>query len=446
MGNTFANKPTNYSDQTKFGDTQTFGNQAGGSYMAAYRQNSSSADSMAYGNTRLQFGAKIIQDSDPGPHQNELYVVNNADKRLYITHDGQLAPYASEYVQQAKNYGNGPAVTITGSPLNPQYSMFYAQGGDEHKGNSWTPLTINSRKDIMEAMQSGMGGLDINSGKYSNMYGQAAINPFGAKEGGDAWTAGANFNRAVTGVVSQLIVPVAEGILDDFVPFASTLLGATGANKAIQGGIDSLVAHSGGKMYQSTAQFDPAMSNIIKDPRLPAYLKQAQDTSQSYITKYGASDYVQTQKLAQDTPQQQLQKARELSKENQDLYVQQQVQEMTDTAAKLQQMVGDKADPAIWQNIKTGLATAQTNQQKLNVINHFGKQIQSQVLPLLGSSSQTTASVPSSTTDGTSQDPTITASAQPGHPVLSINGAHTTTPGKTYISGNAMAAVPMVPM
>lgn len=446
MGNTFANRPTSYSDQTKFGNTQTFGNQAGGSYMAAYRQNSTTADSMAYGNTRLQFGAKIIQDSDPGPNQGQLYVVNNADKRLYITHGGQLAPYASDYVQQAKNYGNGPAVTITGSPLNPKYSMFYAQGGDMHKGNNWTPLTVNSPQDIKEAMQSGMQGLDIHSGKYSNMYGQAAINPFGAKEGGDAWTAGGDFSRALTGVVSQLMVPVAEGVLDDVVPFASTVLGVTGANKAIQGGIDNLVAHSGGKMYQSTSQFDPAMSNIIKDPRLPAYLKQAQDTSHSYVAKYGASDYVQTAKLAQDTPQQQLQKARELSKENENLYVQQQVQEMTDTASKLQQMVGDKADPALWQNIKTGLATAQTNQQKLNVINHFGKQIQSQVLPLLTSAAPAPQVTSNSTVSDPEKDPTITASAQPGHPVLSINGAHSTVPGKTYISGNPGAALPTVPM
>jgi hypothetical protein len=443
MGNTFANKPNSYSDQTKFGDTQTFGNQVGGSYMAAYRQNSASADSTSYGNTRLQFGAKIVQDSDPGPNQGQLYVVNNAGKRLYITHEGKIAPYASQYVQQAKNYGNGPAVSITGSPLNPKYTMFYAQGGDMHKGDGWTPITINSKQDIQEAMQSGMGGLNISSGKYSNMYGQASINPFGAKEGGDMWTAGANFDRAITGVVSQLVLPVAESFLDDVVPFASTILGVTGANKAMQSGLDSLVKHSNGKMYQSTTHFDPNISNMIKDPRLPAYLSQVQDKSHTYIAKYGAQDYAQTQKLAQDTPQQQLMKARQLSEENQNLYVQQQVQEMTDTSTKLQQLVGSKADPQIFQDIKTGLATAQTNQQKLNVINHFGKQLQSQVLPLLDNQSPAAAPGTGSAVSDPQKDPTVTASAQPGHPILSINGNFTTDPRKTTISGDSQTPQPM---
>ena len=92
MGNVFANKPGSYSDQTKFGQSNVYGVNDGGSYMAAYRQNSSRADSMNYGNTKLQFGVKIIQDVDPGPMQGQMYVVNNADKRLYITYKGQLAP------------------------------------------------------------------------------------------------------------------------------------------------------------------------------------------------------------------------------------------------------------------------------------------------------------------------------------------------------------------
>ena len=149
MGNLLDAVPDQYSDQTKFGSTQTFGNQGGSSYMAAYRQNSATADSMEYGNGRLQFGVKIIQDIDPGPNVGQLYVVNDAGKRLYITHQGQMAPYASQYIQQGKNYGNGPAVSITGNPLHPQYNMWYAVQGDEHDANSeWTPMKINSKNDI----------------------------------------------------------------------------------------------------------------------------------------------------------------------------------------------------------------------------------------------------------------------------------------------------------
>jgi hypothetical protein len=196
-------------------------------------------------------------------------------------------------------------------------------------------------------------------------------------------------------------------------------------------------------MYQSTTHFDPNISNMIKDPRLPAYLSQVQDKSHTYIAKYGAQDYAQTQKLAQDTPQQQLMKARQLSEENQNLYVQQQVQEMTDTSTKLQQLVGSKADPQIFQDIKTGLATAQTNQQKLNVINHFGKQLQSQVLPLLDNQPPAAAPGTGSAVSDPQKDPTVTASAQPGHPILSINGNFTTDPRKTTISGDSQTPQPM---
>ena len=74
MGNLLDSVPTRFSDQTDGLKTETFGNQDSSSYMAAYRQNSTTADSMSYGDGRLQFGVKIIQDIDPGPNQNQLYV------------------------------------------------------------------------------------------------------------------------------------------------------------------------------------------------------------------------------------------------------------------------------------------------------------------------------------------------------------------------------------
>ena len=442
MGNTLDSAPSKYSDEVDDGQTGTYGGSVGGSYMASYRQDSATADSMQYGNGKLQFGAKIVQDIDPGPNQMQLYVTTNAGKRLYITHKGQLAPYASDYVKQAANYGNGPAVAITGSPLNPHYSMWYSQGGDEHsKSNSWTPIQINSKQDIMEAMQSGMQGMDYNA-KHATSYGQASINPFGSQEGSDVWTGAARFDEAVTGVVSQLIIPVAEHFLDAVVPFASTVLGVTGANKAMQGGLDSMIKNSHGQMYKSSTTFDPQMSNILKDPRLSGYLQQQEDQSHGFIAKYGPSDYSATSKLAQDTPQQQLAKARALTEENQNLYVQGAVQEMKDLSAKLQQLAPN-ADPAIFQQIQTGLGMAQTNQQKLNVINHFSAQLQKDVLPLVGQGgSDATPSSPSSPkTPVTSGN--LGASAQVGHPTLSINGTHSIHPGKPISSGNFVPPVPI---
>lgn len=442
MGNTLSGAPSKYSDEVDDGQTATYGGSIGGSYMASYRQDSATADSMQYGTNKLQFGAKIIQDINAGPNQGQLYVTTDAGKRLYITHEGKLAPYASDYVKQAANYGNGPAVSITGSPLNPHYSMFYAQGGDEHDGsNAWTPIQINSKKDIMEAMQSGMQGMDYNA-KHSTSYGQASINPFGSQEGSDTWTGAARFDEAVTGVVSQLVIPVAEHFLDAVVPFASNVLGATGINKALQGGLDSMVKNSHGQLYKSSTLFDPQMSNIIKDPRLGGYLQQQEDQSHGFIQKYGPADYSASAKLAQDTPQQQLAKARQLTEENQNLYVQGAVQQMRNLSAKLKQLAPG-ADPQIFQQIETGLGMAQTNQQKLNVINHFSAQLQKQVLPLVSSGDSSTASGSLGSPKSPQTTGSLGASAQVGHPTLSINGTHSSHPGKPISSGTIAPPAPM---
>jgi len=443
MGNVLDAAPSKYSDEVDDGQTATYGGSVGGSYMASYRQDSATADSMQYGSGKLQFGAKIVQDINPGPNQGQLYVTTNAGKRLYITHEGQLAPYASDYVKQAVGYGNGPAVAITGSPLNPHYSMWYAQGGDEHTGSSWTPITINSKQDVMEAMQSGMQGMDYNA-KHSSSYGMASINPFGSQEGGDVWTGAANFDRAVTGVVSQLVIPVAEHFLDAVVPFSSTILGVTGINKAMQSGLDSMVKNSHGQLYKSSTSFDPQMSNIIKDPRLAGYLQQQQDQAHGFIQKYGPADYASSSKLAQDTPQQQLVKARQLTEENQNLYVQGAVQEMKDLSTKLQTLAPN-ADPEIFRQIQTGLGMAQTNQQKLNVINHFSAQLQKEVLPLVGQGGSADPQAPPSSPKTPVTSGNLGASAQVGHPTLSINGTHTSHPGNPTISGNPLASVPFVP-
>jgi len=111
-------------------------------------------------------------------------------------------------------------------------------------------------------------------------------------------------------------------------------------------------------------------------------------------------------------------------------------------SAKLQQLAPN-ADPAIFQQIQTGLGMAQTNQQKLNVINHFSAQLQKDVLPLVGQGgSDATPSSPSSPkTPVTSGN--LGASAQVGHPTLSINGTHSIHPGKPISSGNFVPPVPI---
>lgn len=450
MGNTLNAKPQSYSGDWKYGEApKVYGGSVGGSYMASYRQNSTTADSMQFGTGKVQFGVKMLQDIQPGPMQGQMFVVNNAGKRLYFTYKGQIRPDAGDIISQGKNAGNGPAVAITGNPMNPQYHMFYSPGGSDHKSDDWQSLQINSKADVMQAMTSGMQGADhgIQAGaQYANYFGQASVNPFAQKTiGGDMWTTADRVGSAINDIGSKLIIPMGESFLDDFVPGASTLLGLTGINAGLQHGIDSLMKASQGKTYQSTKQFDPQIANSIKDPRLSGYLTTLQDQSHQFIAKYGDAKYQSTQKLAQDTPSQMLEKAKQLSQENEDYYVQSEVQQLTDLSTKLQGILKN-SDSDIYSNIKTGLQLATTNKQKMNVINHFSTQIKNQLLPLL---QKQTISAPV-----TNKSPAVppvtsgiqTASAVNGHPSLSINGHDSRVPTQHVISGNSMPIVPTVPM
>ena len=430
MGNVLDSKPQKYSDQ-QFHPT-TYGGVAG--YMATYHQDSATADHMAYGKTQLQFGVKILQDVDPGPQQGELYVTNTSGKRMYITHEGQVAPYAADYLKQAQGYGNGPAVMITGTPTNPQYHMFTVAGGDYHdQGVSWEPVSINNEKDVISAMTEGGVSSKI-KGQYANMYGNAAINPWGVKAGSDMFTTGQAVGGFLNKAIATFAVPALDTVADDFVPMGSQIMHYSGADKLLQAGINALAKQP--EVTQAPSAFDPNMANIIKDPRLPQYLQNIQNQSQQYSHKYGARDYQQAMAMPSGTPQQMLAKAKDLQQENEDLYVQGQVTEMQNTTTQLQKLLPN-ADPQIFRDIETGLQTARNNEQKLNVIQHFSKQIQSNLLPLLQSS---TPSAPpqakSQSTDATAPG-FVTASAQVGHPVLSINGTDSRHPAQNVVSGSA---------
>ena len=428
MGNTLDSLPGQYSDQ-QFRPT-TYD-----SYMSTYHQNDPSADHVQYGNTKLQFGVKILQDVDPGKNQGNLYVVNPAGQRLYISYQGKIAPYAGDYLKQAKDYGNGPAVMITGTPLNPQYHMFPVKGGEMHHGGAnWAPVVVNNKADIIKAMtDNGMRSGSGTFGKYANYYGNATINPWGVKAGSDMWTTAGEMGHVEAGFISALAVPAVQTLLDDVIPFGSTIMNVTGGTKALQAGINAL-AHQPTSVSAPSA-FDPTMSNAIQDPRLPQYLANIQNRAQQFVHQYGPADYVQANQMAQNTPQQMLEKARALQSENENQYVQEQVQEMQDTSTKLQQLLPG-TDPAIFQQIKTGLSMATNNDQKMNVISHFSKQIQSQLLPLLGSGGTSVSTADAPALASPQSTSTETASAQVGHPILSINGSDSRHPGQTTINSS----------
>ena len=404
--------------------------------MATYKQDDPNADTIQYGNTKMQLGVKMVQDVEPGPHEGDMYVSDPNGKRLYFTHDNKVNPNAGLIIRHGVGFGNGPAVMITGSPLQPQYHMFYSKDADMHgPTNEWTPLEINNKADMMKALDQGPHGT---GGKFANYYGDASINPF-FNEGRNAWTDINQAEHTFAMIVSKIALPIAETALDSFIPGASLIMQATGLNNAIQGGIDNMLAPPA---EVPSGPFDPQISNMIKDPRLAGYLKQVQDQSQQYIAKYGASGYQASQGMAATTPQQQIQKARDIAEQNQNLYVQSQVQSMQDTVTQLQKILPAGTGSAIFQNIKTGLSLAGTPQQKLNVLNEFGGQIQKQLLPLVMKQSPAPASQSTSAGGAPPDLNPTTASAQVGHPILSINGTDLRHPGQSIITASKIASVP----
>ena len=437
MGNVLDKRPDQYSSGVKTPIVYK------GDYMQTYKQDVVGADQMQYGGTKLQFGAKIMQDVDNGPRQGDYYIVQANGARGYLSHNGKLAPDAKNIVTFAKNYGNGPAIMISGSPLNPTYNMFYALGGMAHgSSNDWTPRQVNSPQDIINTMTSTQAAHFGTKGKFANYYGDASINPF-SEEGRNFETDMYQFQSSLTKVIGAVALPIAEIALDDIVPFGSAILNLTGANKAIQSGINSL-AGLGKPSSDPVSSWDPQMSNIIKDPRLPGYLNKIEDQSHQLIDKYGPSDYVATNRMAQETPQQMIQKGKSMAKENQDLFAQSKVQEMQDLTTKLKQMLPPGTGSDIFNNIQIGLGMADTAQQKLNVIEHFSEQIKSQIIPLLSAPEESAADAPGSAPKSPPDLNPETASAQVGHPVLSINGSDHRHPAQT-IGQETMSSAPPTP-
>ena len=118
---------------------------------------------------------------------------------------------------------------------------------------------------------------------------------------------------------------------------------------------------------------------------------------------------------------------------------------MQNTIEKLKSMLPPGSGSQLFDNIDTGLGLAQTDQQKLNVLNHFSGEIQNQLLPLVTKGAPAPASVSQSAAGPPPDLNPLTASAQVGHPVLSINGTDLRHPGQTTITASKIAEPPMSP-
>ena len=136
MGNQMDSKPQSYSFQNSKIQNMDYTN----TYNQRPNQPRDPTDSVPWGNkgSTVQIGAKIILDNT----NNQLYIVNSANQKVYITKDVNGTPTplqnAQMLVQSAKNYGRGPCMQFMGTPDNPKIFMY--TGNDMTEGNNFKSI------------------------------------------------------------------------------------------------------------------------------------------------------------------------------------------------------------------------------------------------------------------------------------------------------------------
>ncbi len=373
MGNVLSSRPEKFSvdaPQQIMGD----------SYLQTYKERPNTAndptDVIPWGSkSTVQTGVKITQSMQNG----QLYVTTPEGKQVFLTQGNPPTPLsnASQLVSQGKNYGRGPAVMLTNSPLNPTITMFTST--DSTADRNYQPVVVNNMADFTHAMEQNQEQRDQSSGAFSGWRGQAAINPF-LERGNDFFSGLADVGRFVGSVVTKLAVPALEMGLDEVVPFSGTLIGALGIDSGLKNGLDNLnqlLIH--GEQYKSGATRDPQLSNLIADPRLPAYFKQVQSQNQALSQQYGSSTFSD---LPEGTAQQMVQKGQQMAQENQDTVVKEQALQLSNLMTNMKKTLGNKTN-FDFDAMSQGLAIATNNQARMNVMNHFSQELKQKVLPLL---------------------------------------------------------------
>ena len=375
MGNALDSKPQSYSVQ----GSKIQGAQYTNTYAQRVNQPSDPTDAVSWGNkgSTVQIGVKIMEDDD-----KELYVMNRANQKVYITKDGTPLPNAAALVQTGKNYGRGPCMQFMGDPLNPTVYMY--TGSDLSPGKNFAPIQINNMQDFKEAMTQDNSGVDINA-KYSGMYGQAAISPF-QPLGKDVWSSAADFNRVTNLMGEQLILPAAEEVVGKVIPGFGTFMSVTGLHDDIQKDLDGLFDNlHKSRVYKSGSEYDTGMANVFKYPRL----QESFHTEQAQNTQLGTEMKRATPKnvlgMPSQTPQQMILKARELQKDNTSMSIKQQTQELEGAIGKLKSALGNKVDWSYYTQMQYGLAaaaSAENDEGSLNILTHFATKLSTDVVPL----------------------------------------------------------------
>ena len=374
MGNVLSGPPVHYSKE--YGherDTE-------GRYLQTYQQRPISSndpdDQVSVGKAKFQMGVKVLQDVQNG----QMYVTSPAGQKVYLSHGNppQFLPNASSLISQGANYGRGPAAFITGSPLAPRVTLFASS--DMTASRQYQPIRINNRQDLKYALETGHMGQDL-SAKYAGSYGQSAINPF-LKRGDDFESGVADAGRFLVDKTLGLWAGVPGMIMDAIQPGLGLVQGALQ-----QAGLDPFknAADALAKEittpdvteanYQS-GSYDPNMANVITDPRLESFFQQLQTENQNIP---GANNFTY---MGQENAQQMINKGRMMAQENQRVSVNDQINNLASNMLAVQSKFPNAKNIGLEQ-YEQGLKLATNNQQKLNVVNHFKKQLSTEYLPLV---------------------------------------------------------------
>ena len=346
-------------------------------------------DRIPMGDGQIQMGAKILQN----PETSELYVVDDRGHHWDLTSHGKPLPNVIDRVKLAANYKQGPAVMITGPPTHPNYTMFSAT--DEDTGSFFHPVVVNNYSDLYHAVEHRGNFAKDEIGQI----GFAAVNPF-MERPRDVWSAVADENRAITNFGADLVVPVAEAVLDDFVPFASSVLNATGITDLLQHGLsDALHASYDRKEWESSTPFYPPMSNVITDPRLDHTLASASREAETWASK---TNDPSLQSILGDkavTPQEKVAKLDKMHERTMQLYASATKKVMDHNLAELTRVGVDVSD------LEAGLAAADTADQILHVASFLNGRIQKQIVPGLDSGQKEQLMYAQTTTSGDDATP-----------------------------------------
>ena len=413
MGNVLSEKPQHFSSDAGYSEYVM-----GGGYLQTYHQRPITKqdpdDSIKWGGGKsaVQMGAKVLED----PYSKQMYITTAAGENIFISSGfpPKFKPSASQILQQATNFGRGPTAFITGSPLSPKITMFTSF--DMSATRKWSAVQINNMSDFKHVMENDQARFDQSSGAYSGWRGQASINPF-INRSADLWADFSDAERWVAGHVADALVPTLETLMDAVVPFSGAIAHFTGLDQPLEKGISNLKNKmKTDDVWQSGQQYDLDMSNLISDPRLPAfYHKIALQNSELQ----GANDF---SNLPQQNNAQLIKKANMMQDENENVEVQTQANNLEATMERLKTALPSNSyiDPDQFRNV---MQNAGTFQQKQNVINFFKKQLSDKVLPFI----QNDPSLLMSPTD-----PMVNQ----GNPVMQGNNTLTFQQGEQTINGD----------